>query len=179
MMEGMTSSTLAFLRAVNLPGRSFPSADIRRVAAEVGFSDPRTHAASGNLLVTGAGDRREVERTLEAGFLADRGFEVAVIAFAPDEFRTVAADAQELAAPEIERHYVYLLKDGLDDDAIARIAERDSAAGRTVVRGRAAHVLLGPGYRAGVVDPLNVAKLFGVATNRNASVIAALAEKWV
>ena len=54
----MTSSTLAFLRAVNLPGRSFPSADIRRVAAEVGFSDPRTHAASGNLLVTGAGDRR-------------------------------------------------------------------------------------------------------------------------
>ncbi len=174
----MTSSTLVFLRAVNLPGRPFPSADIRRVAAAAGFGDPRTHAASGNLLVTGAGDRREIERALEAAFLADRGFEVPVVAFAPDEFREVAAVAQELAAPETERHYVYLLKDELDPDAVARIAERDSEAGRTVVRGRAAHVLLGPGYRAGVVDPLNVAKLFGVATNRNASVIGTLAAKW-
>ena len=54
----MTSSTLVFLRAVNLPGRPFPSADIRRVAAAAGFGDPRTHAASGNLLVTDAGNSK-------------------------------------------------------------------------------------------------------------------------
>lgn len=175
----MTQRTLAFLRSVNLPGRPFPSADIRRAASAAGFLDAETHAASGNLCVTGGdGDRGSVETRLEAAFLADRGFEVRVVSFSPSEFRAIAEDAAALASPNTERHYVHLLKDALDDDALARIAERDGAAGRTVVRGRAAHVLLGAGYRAGVVDPLGVTPLFGISTSRNAAVVGALAARW-
>ncbi|MNL73466.1 hypothetical protein D3C87_1989280 [compost metagenome] len=51
-------------------------------------------------------------------------------------------------------------------------------AGEMVVRGRAAHALLGPAYQAGDVDPLGAAKLLGVATNRNVNVIRTLARKW-
>jgi hypothetical protein len=47
-----------------------------------------------------------------------------------------------------------------------------------LVRGRAVHALLEPGYRDGTVDPLGAAKLLGVATNRNLGVVTTLAERW-
>ena len=58
------------------------------------------------------------------------------------------------------------------------VAALESEAGRMVVSDRAAHALLGPAYQAGSVDPLNAVKLLGVATNRNRTVIQAIADKW-
>ena len=82
------------------------------------------------------------------------------------------------ARPGLARHYVYLLKQELDPDAAAAVEATSSDAGEMVVRGRAAHALLGPGYQDGTVDPLRATKLLGVATNRNLSVVTSLAERW-
>lgn len=173
------TETIAFLRAVNVGARTFAAADIRRVVEALGFTDVETHINTGNVFFRGGpADRHTAEAVLEEAFAADRGFEVPVIAFTPPEFRAVADHADAITSADLERHYVYLLKEELPPDALMRIAERASATGRVVVSARAAHVLLGPGYQDGRVDPLNVARLFGVATNRNLTVVRAIAEKW-
>lgn len=173
---------LAFLRAINLGAkRVFPKDDIRRVVEGVGFEAVGTHINTGNVrFESRMRSRQRIERTLEAAFAANRGFEVPTIVFSTAEFREVARQTRELddANPGLARHYVYLLKGELSAAQILEIEGRADERGRMVVRGRAAHALLQPGYQDGAVDPLGAASLLGVATNRNANVIGTLAEKW-
>ncbi|WP_426323135.1 DUF1697 domain-containing protein [Microbacterium sp. E-13] len=173
---------VAFLRAINLgPNRKFPKDDIRRVVEDAGFTDVETHINTGNVrFTTPLRSRAKIEKALESAFAADRGFEVPAIVFTTAELKAIAAEAAALSAehPGLERHYVYLLKDELPKATVARIEELATDAGSMVVRGRAAHALLGPGYQAGSVDPLGAAKLLGVATNRNLAVVTAIADKW-
>ncbi|WP_239065986.1 DUF1697 domain-containing protein [Microbacterium hibisci] len=173
---------VAFLRAINLGAtRKFAKDDIRRVVEEAGFTDVETHINTGNVrFATPMRSRAKIEKALEDVFAADRGFDVPTIVFTVAEVRAIADDAATLSEehPGLARHYVYLLKETPSRDAVARIEQSATDAGQMVVRGRAAHALLGPGYQAGYVDPLNAAKLLGVATNRNSTVIRAIAEKW-
>jgi uncharacterized protein (DUF1697 family) len=180
--DGRMPTYVAFLRAINLGAkRVFPKGDIRRVVEEAGFTDVETHINTGNVrLSTPMRSRVRIEAALEKAFAADRGFEVPTMVFTTAEVAAIARQARELSdeRPGLARHYVYLMKDELPDETVARIASLASVAGEVVVRGRAAHALLGPGYQTGSVDPLNAAKLLGVATNRNLNVITAIAAKW-
>lgn len=173
---------LAFLRAINLGAkRVFPKDDIRRVVESAGFDDVATHLNTGNVRFTSRmRSRARIEEILERAFLADRRFEVPTIVFAATEFSALAADARALSAarPGLERHYVYLLKEELSPDVVARVEATSGPLGDMIVRGRAAHALLGPGYADGTVDPLRAAKLLGVATNRNLNVVSGLDERW-
>ncbi|WP_228484673.1 DUF1697 domain-containing protein [Microbacterium cremeum] len=173
---------VAFLRAINLgANRKFPKDDIRRAVEGVGFTDVETHINTGNVrFSTPMRSRAKIEAALESAFLADRGFEVPAIVYSIAEFAEIARDADRLSGenPGLARHYVYLMKDELPDETVARIAALKTDAGEMVVRGRAAHALLRPGYEAGTVDPLGAAKLLGVATNRNLNVVTTLAQKW-
>lgn len=173
---------LAFLRAVNLGAkRVFPKDDIRRVVEGVGFTAVETYINTGNVrFTTGIRSRARIESALETAFAADRGFDVPTIVFSQEEFRRVAEDVAELSAahPGLARHYVYLLKEPPAHEERAAIEATSSGEGRMVVRGRAAHALLSPGYQEGRVDPLAAAKLLGVATNRTHTVVTALAARW-
>ena len=180
--SGMVATYLAFLRAINLGAkRVFPKDDIRRVVEAAGFTDVETHINTGNVrFSTPMRSRAKIEAMLESAFLADRGFEVPTIVYSTAEFADIAREAERLTAenPGLARHYVYLMKDELPDAMLASITELATDAGEMVVRGRAAHALLRPGYEAGTVDPLGAAKLLGVATNRNLNVVRTLAQKW-
>lgn len=173
---------LAFLRAINLGAkRVFPKDDIRRVVESDGFEGVVTHINTGNVRFESRMRSRErIERTLEAAFASDRGFEVPTIVYSAKEFAVLADETRALDEenPGLARHYVYLLKDELTAAQTTAVEARASDRGRMVVRGRAAHALLEPGYQDGTVDPLGAAGLLGVATNRNASVVLTLAEKW-
>jgi uncharacterized protein (DUF1697 family) len=193
---------VAFLRAINLgANRKFAKDDIKRVVEAAGFTDVETHINTGNVrFTTPMRSRAKIEKKLEDAFAEDRGFDVPTIVFTTAEVAAIAAEAAELAEehPGLARHYIYLLKDELPAATAAQVeglasvstpspgaadaspgaSGRVGPAGRMVVRGRAAHALLGPAYQAGQVDPLNAARLLGVATNRNRTVIAAIAEKW-
>jgi len=173
---------LAFLRAINLgPTRKFPKGEIVRVVTDAGFTDVATHIASGNVRFSSTlRSRSKIEATLEKAFAADRGFDVPTIVFTAAEFAALARDAAALSAerPGLARHYVYLLKEELPASVVSQVEAASSDAGEMVVRGRAAHALLLPGYEAGDVDPLRAARLLGVGTNRNLNVVTTLAEKW-
>lgn len=173
---------LAFLRAINLgANRKFPKDDIKRVVEGAGFTDVETHINTGNVrLDTRMRSRPRIEASLEQAFLDDRGFEVPTIVYTPGDFAEIARTGIRLSAerPDLARHYVYLLKDEPSADTVAAVEATASAEGEMIVIGRAAHALLGPGYQSGTVDPLGAAKLLGVATNRNLTVVTAIAQKW-
>lgn len=171
---------LAFLRAINLgKARKFPKDDIRRAVESVGFADVETYINTGNVRFTSSMRSRErIEERLEAAFLADRGFDVPTVVYSAAEFAELAREARSLTSDALARHYVYLLKDEPTDAVRSSIEDTSGPLGDMVVRGRAAHALLRPGYADGVVDPLHAAKLLGVATSRNVTVVAALAQKW-
>jgi uncharacterized protein (DUF1697 family) len=172
---------VAFLRAINLgPNRKFAKADIVAATEAAGGTDVATYINTGNvLLTTPLRSRAKVEAALEEAYLDRAGFAVPTIAFTAAELAQVAADAEELTRPDLERHYLYLLKEEPTPAKVEALLARDGAADQVVVRGRAAHLLFGEGYRAGSVDPWNVEKALGVvATNRNYNVVTTLARKW-
>lgn len=174
---------VAFLRAINLgPNRKFAKADIVTATEAAGGTDVLTHINTGNIrLTTPLRSRAKVEAALEEAYLAQTGFEVPTIVYTPAELSAIAEDARELTASraDLERHYVYLLKDDPDPARVAELEARSDEVNAAVVRHRAVHLLLGPGYQAGGVDPFKCEKaLQVVATNRNFNVVTTLADKW-
>lgn len=174
---------VAFLRAINLgPTRKFPKAEIVAATEAAGFSGVATHINTGNVrLETAMRSRARIEKALEEAYAARAGFAVPTIVFSAAELAAVGAHTDEIdeARPDLERHYLYLLKEAPAPERVTALLGRDGAVEEVVVRDRVAHVLLGPGYVAGNVDPYQVEKALGVvATNRNASVIRALVQKW-
>lgn len=174
---------LAFLRAINLgPTRKFPKESIRAAVGSLGFTGVETHINTGNVrFTTSMRSPARIEAALERAFLADRGFEVPTIVFTPTEIVQIAADAAALAAehPDAVRHYVELLRTTPDPELAAVIETRSSPAMRFVVRGRAVHGFVPPNApTAPSAGPVDIARLVGVSTNRNANVVATLAAKW-
>jgi uncharacterized protein (DUF1697 family) len=172
---------VAFLRAINLGAkRKFPKADIVAATEAAGATDVATYINTGNvLLTTPMRSRARVEAALEKAYREQVGFEVPTIVFTPKELVAIAADAEELSRPDLERHYLYLLKEEPTAAAVKALMAKDGAADQVVVRGRAAHVLIGSDYVAGNVDPWGIEKsLKVVATNRNFNVVTTLARKW-
>lgn len=173
---------IAFLRAINLGAvRRFLKDDIRRVVESAGFRDVETYINTGNVRFTsGMRSLPKVEEALEAAFLADRGFEVPAIVYGTSELARIAADAAILAAeyPDAGRRYLDLLRVEPTADTARHIEAASTDSVRLFVRGRALHTLVQPGTDSAGAVGAAVARLLGVSTTRNASVIAAIAARW-
>jgi len=169
---------VAFLRAINLGAtRKFPKDAIKAAVEAAGGTDVETYINTGNVrLTTPMRSRAKVEAALEKAFLADRGFEVPTIVFTPKELAAIAEEAESFGHGG--RHYVSLLKDTPTAAAIAKVEAVGAAGEVAKVGGRAVHLLLGENYHEAKLTNAAVEKHLGVATNRNLTVISALAEKW-
>ena len=172
---------IAFLRAVNIGKRQYKTADLRKALVDAGYGDVETYIQTGNIKVTTpVRSRAKVEAALEELFLADRGFEVVTIAFSPAELTRMAEDTDDVEKDHSfeHGHYLSLLK--AEPPAAAKDAiEGLSGNGETlVVRGRVVHLLYDVPYGEAKNSNAQVEKKLGPATNRNAKVIRALAEKW-
>lgn len=175
---------VAFLRAINLgASRRFPRTDIVAAAEKAGCTGVETHLNTGNVLVTTPlRARARLEAALEESFLADRGFEVPTVTYTRAEVCRIVADAEALAAEHgtVAMQYVSLLKQA---PAEAERVEAEAASydgEQLVVRGRAAHLLLEArdSYHSARLSNAWVERRLGVATNRNVTVLRAIADKW-
>ncbi|MGY2702286.1 DUF1697 domain-containing protein [Nocardioides sp. HB32] len=171
---------VGFLRAINLgANRKFSKAAIAAAVEKAGFADVETYINTGNVRFdTTMRSRARIEDALEEAFRADRGFEVPTIVFTREELREIAADAERFADGHEGRHYVSLLKKAPTAAQVAAIEKASSAEEVARVGGRAVHLLLGPNYHEARLTNAVVEKHLGVATNRNLTVIRALAGKW-
>ena len=71
-----------------------------------------------------------------------------------------------------------MLKEAPAQAAVREAEGHSTERERLVVRGRAAHLLLGENYHQATLTNAAVEKLLGVATNRRDTVIIAMARKW-
>jgi len=171
---------VGFLRAINLgANRKFPKEAIVRATEAAGFTDVATYINTGNVRFdTTLRSRAKIEAALEAAYRDEVGFEVPTIVFTAKELKEIAARA--LTFGESERHYVSLLKDEPTQAAVKKMEEASTAKEVAKVGGRAVHLLYsGSSYGSDAkLTNVQVEKILGVATNRNLTVISALAEKW-
>ena len=109
---------LVLLRGINVGGkRPVPMAALREAFAEMGYRDPVTYIASGNVIVgstraRGARTVRTLERRLEAAFGHDLRLVVRTLPEVEGVVRGIPAgwDPDDRAT----RHYVIFLTDGVD-----------------------------------------------------------------
>lgn len=172
---------VGFLRAINLgANRKFPKEAIVRATEAAGFTNVATYINTGNVRFdTTLRSRAKIEAALEAAYRAEAGFEVPTIVFTTKELRSIAEEAAGFGHDG--RHYVSLLKEPPSAAAIKAMEEAGSVDEVARVGGRAVHLLYSGDSRYGSDARLTnaeVEKLLGVATNRNLTVISALAEKW-
>lgn len=100
------------------------------------------------------------------------------IVFTTRELTEIAERAKSFG--HSDRHYVSLLKEPPSAAAVKAMEDASTAREVAKVGGRAVHLLYsGSSYGSDAkLTNVHVEKLLGVATNRNLTVISALAEKW-
>lgn len=174
---------VAFLRAINLGAtRKFPKEAIVAATETAGFTDVATHINTGNVrLGTRMRSRARIEAALERAYEADRGFPVPTIVYPAAELRDLVADVHRYGADHDGKHYVWLLKQEPTDDTRAELEGLEAAHGaeheRVRLSPRAVHLLIDGGFLdAKLLGPIE--KRIGIATNRNATVLRAVATKW-
>jgi uncharacterized protein (DUF1697 family) len=174
---------IAFLRAVNVGKRQVKMAALKQWLADAGFTDVETYIQTGNVRVGGTTrSQAKVGKQLEQLLLERCGFPVPCIMFSPSELSQVYADAMALEPPpyaerDDSRRYVVLFKDAPTAGQVAECAAYEADLERVWVVGRAAHVwIVGRMADAQVFGAL--AKIFDPGTNRNLTVVRALAERW-
>ncbi len=92
MGSGVQVKRLAgLLRAVNVGGRKLLMEDLRRIAAEAGFEDPKTLLASGNVLFGTTLSPQRAEKALEAAIHKDLGLAADVMVRDLDQLKAVIA----------------------------------------------------------------------------------------
>jgi uncharacterized protein (DUF1697 family) len=116
---------VALLRAVNVGGTSkLPMADLRRIADEIGFGNPRTLIASGNLVFASADNEAVVRDKLEKRLAEHMGKPVPVMIRTAAEMAAVAA-ANPFADAPGRRVLVTFLNEPPPADAIDHARGRD------------------------------------------------------
>jgi uncharacterized protein (DUF1697 family) len=98
---------IVLLRAVNVGKRQMAMADLRQLAAELGYGDPKTYVASGNLIVTA--EREAVERDLPEALAARFGFPVEIIVRGVADLERALTFAPFAEAAKAEPNRVWLL----------------------------------------------------------------------
>jgi uncharacterized protein (DUF1697 family) len=172
---------VAFLRAVNVGKRKYPMAELREALTDAGFEEVETHIQTGNVLLrTSLRSKAKVVAALEKAMREDRGFEVPVVLLTPAELTATYDEAVRLAdGRTLKGHYLSLLLDKPTKKGSEALEARSDDGEEVRVGERAVHLMLtSKPYHEAKTGNAEVEKELGVATNRNLTVIAKLAEKW-
>jgi uncharacterized protein (DUF1697 family) len=164
----------AFLRAINVGGRRITGPDLCAPFAAMGFGEPRSFRASGNVVFDAP--RKPAEARIEDGLEEALGYEVGVFLRGPAEMAELAAAEpfepgarfhvmflKALPAPATQRDVLQL---GSEDDKLA-FGERElfwRPRGRMMESG---------------LDLKLVGKLIGLNTVRTNGTVAQIAAKYL
>jgi uncharacterized protein (DUF1697 family) len=171
---------LGFLRAVNVGGRAYRTADLRAALEGAGYAGVETYIQTGNIRIESPlRSRAKVGAELEELFRTDRGFEVVTMVFSPAELAAVVEEAEDVApTPPSHGHYVSLLKEPVTAKVAAAAAELSLPGETVVARGRAAHLLYDVPYGKAKLSNAKLERTVGPATNRSLKVLREIVAKW-
>jgi uncharacterized protein (DUF1697 family) len=169
---------ICLLRGVNVGGVKVPMAELKAVAAEAGFAEPRTLLASGNLVIESGAEPSAVEAALEAGLEKRFGRRIEVIVRTPEQWtRLMAANPfPDEARGDGAKLLVLVMKGDVRDGAVEAL--RGFAAGEEKVEAAGGDLFfwhpdgIGRSKMAEKAQP----RLIGVGTGRNWNTVLKLAE---
>jgi uncharacterized protein (DUF1697 family) len=127
---------IAFLRAINVGGRTVKMGHLRELFIELGLASVETFISSGNVIFESAEtDAASLEARIEDRLKESLGFEVATFLRTPDELVRIAAFDP---LPEMERtaFSVAFLRSAPDADAVPRLMALRSEIDEFHVEGR-------------------------------------------
>ncbi|HYC68277.1 DUF1697 domain-containing protein [Brevundimonas sp.] len=174
----MTDHRIILFRGMNTGGVRAPVAGQRAMAEAMGLKNPRTLAASGNLVVESGKATDALERDIEAEMERRFGLKIAAMVRTPEQWSKLIADnpfAKEAAAHPAKL-LAMVMKDGIRDggvDAVRAFAagdERVEAVGGVLYFWHPDGI--GQSKMAGKAQP----RLIGVGTGRNWNTVLKLAE---
>lgn len=163
---------IALLRAVNVGGTGkLPMEDLRALCAKAGFRDVRTYIASGNVVLRGITDAKQVKQALEAALHEYAGKPVGVLVRSAAEMRE-ALDANPFADSPPNRVVAIFLDDAPPADALA---QAKNLRGERVALGRR-EIYVDYGDADGMRDSKLQIPAARAGTARNMNTVAKLAE---
>lgn len=173
----MTHRIILF-RGMNTGGVRAPVGEQRAMAEALGLKNPRTLAASGNLVVESGKAADALERDIEAAMEKTFGLKVAAMVRTPDQWaKLIAANPfPKEAAAHPAKVVAMVMKDGIKDggleaaQALARNAERVEAAGGVL------YFWFPDGQGQSEIFKKATPRMLGMGTGRNWNTVLKLAE---
>ncbi len=174
MMGELFMRYVAFVRGINVGGKTVKMAELRKMFGSLGFKDVATYKASGNVVFDGAGSALSITKKIEDGLHKLIGKETRVILRTMDEVKRIVASDPFKGAKSTAgtRLYVTFLPEN------ARTKMKDHSDGFYKMRVSGSEIFFTLMPSAVTVDIMEMLdKEFGkVVTTRNWNTILGLTE---
>jgi uncharacterized protein (DUF1697 family) len=171
----------AFLRGINVAGRKATAAQLRSCFERMGFGDPTTFRASGNVIFEAPGASDAVAKKIEKALAKTLGYEVAAFVRDGREIRAIAAHRpfdDKLVERSKGKLQVVLLPDKPTARARKEMLALRSADDHLSFRGRELYWLPSGGLMESAIGMDGVARVLGPNTIRTNGTIELIAEKF-
>ncbi|HJL15672.1 MAG TPA: DUF1697 domain-containing protein [Sandaracinaceae bacterium LLY-WYZ-13_1] len=171
---------VAFLRAVNVGGRTAKMDRVRALFEELRLGDAETFLASGNVLFDSRAKRLDrLETRIEARLADALGFEVATFVRSPDQLAHVAThtpfDDAQLEGGKLQ---VAILREAPTREAFERVRARCGAIDDVALDGRELYWVRRGGVRESALSNAILERELGMpSTVRNVSTIRRILTK--
>jgi uncharacterized protein (DUF1697 family) len=172
---------VAFLRAINVGGRTVRMAKLREVFESLGFTDVETFIASGNVIFKSRStNTTALEKKVEHALEKSLGFDVATLIRSTTELATIAGfDAFPGSGTTGSTLYVGLLKSAPDSATRGRVRALSAPNDEFRVEGRELYWLCHSRMMESIASGALLEKTVGVrATFRNVTTLRKLAAKY-
>ena len=173
----MTHRIILF-RGMNTGGVRAPVAEQRAMAEKMGLKNPRTLAASGNLVVESGKATDALERDIEAAMEKTFGLKVAAMVRTTDQWaKLVAAHPfpKEAAAPP-SKVLAMVMKDGIKPGALEACRALAAGGERVEAVGDVLYFWFPEGQGESAIFKKATPKMLGMGTGRNWNTVLKLAE---
>lgn len=172
---------VAFLRAINVGGRTVKMTKLREIFDSLGFTDVGTFIASGNVIFKSrSANTGALERKIEKALEDSLGFDVAALVRSTTELATIAGfDAFAGSGTPTSTLYVGLLKSAPDDAAREKVRALSTPNDEFRVEGRELYWLCHTRMMQSIASGALLEKTAGTrATFRNANTLRKLAARY-
>ncbi|MDP1912882.1 DUF1697 domain-containing protein [Brevundimonas sp.] len=173
----MTHRIILF-RGMNTGGVRAPVAELRAMAADMGLKNPRTLAASGNLVVESGKAPDALEHDIEAAMAKTFGLKVAAMVRTPDQWAKLVAANPFLreAAAHPAKVVAMVMKDGIQPGALLAVQALCRDGERVEAVSDDLFFWFPNGQGVSDIFKKATPRMLGMGTGRNWSTVLRLAE---
>jgi len=173
----MTHRIILF-RGMNTGGVRAPVAEQRAMAEEMGLKNPRTLAASGNLVVESGQAAAVLEREIEAAMEKRFGLKIAAMVRTPDQWAKLveANPFPTEAAAHPSKVLAMVMKDGIRPGALEACRDLAEGGERVEAVDDVLYFWFPDGQGQSAIFKKATPRLLGMGTGRNWNTVLKLAE---